>query len=51
MTDVFVVEFDDPAEYHAMSEEMLRMMAAATSDPDRFGEDVSITFGVNPDAG
>ena len=49
VTDVFVIEFDDPAEYHAMGEEMLRAMATS-GDPDRYGETVSILFGVNPDA-
>ena len=50
VTDVLIFECDDPADLHAMIEEMTRRMAES-GDPDRFGEDVSVTFGINPDAG
>jgi hypothetical protein len=50
VTDVLIFEFDDPADFHAYMEELMRGMAAS-GDPDRFGEDVSVTFGINPDAG
>jgi hypothetical protein len=49
VTDVLIFECDDPADFHAFSEDMTRRMAAS-GDPDRFGEDVSVTFGINPDA-
>jgi hypothetical protein len=50
VTDVLVFECDDPADFHAFVEDLTRGMAAS-GDPDRFGEDVSVTFGINPDAG
>jgi len=50
VTDVLVFEFDDPADFHAFSEDIMRRMAA-TGDPDRYGEDVRVIFGINPDAG
>jgi hypothetical protein len=50
VTDVLVFECDDPADFHAFSEDLTRMMAAG-GDPERFGQDVSVTFGINPDAG
>jgi hypothetical protein len=50
VTDVLIFECDDPADFHAFMEDLTRRMAAS-GDPDRFGEDVSITFGINPDAG
>ena len=49
VTDVLVFECDDPADFHAFTEEMTRRMAVS-GDPDRFGEDVSVVFGINPDA-
>ena len=49
VTDVMIFECDDPADFHAFSEELMRKMAAS-GDPDRYGEVVSITFGINPDA-
>jgi hypothetical protein len=50
VTDVLVFEFDDPAEFHAFSEELTRRMATG-GDPDRYGDDITLTFGINPDAG
>ena len=46
VTDVLVFECDDPADFHAF----LTRKMAASGDPERFGEDVSVTFGINPDA-
>lgn len=50
VTDVFVLEFDDPADYHAFHQELTSRMAES-GDPDRFGLTVATYFGVNPDAG
>lgn len=49
VTDVLIFECDDPADFHSFSEELTRRLAAG-GNPDRYGEDVSITFGINPDA-
>lgn len=49
VTDVLILECDDPANFHAFSEEMTRRLAAG-GDPDQYGEDVSVVFGINPDA-
>ena len=49
VTDVFVIEFDDPADYHDFFQELNRRLGES-GDPDRFGYAVSTRFGVNPDA-
>ncbi len=50
VTDVLIFECDEPSDFHAFVEDLTRGMAAGGGDPDRYGEDVSITFGINPDA-
>lgn len=50
VSDVFVVECDDLMELHNMSQELTQLLAKG-GDPERFGKDVSIWVGVNPDAG
>lgn len=50
VTDVFVIEFDDPGDYYDMFQELTTRMAES-GDPDRFGLTVATYFGVNPDAG
>jgi hypothetical protein len=49
VSDVFVAECDDVGDMHALMQELNQMMAQG-GDPDRFGKDVSIWVGVNPDA-
>ena len=51
VSDVFVVECDDVMDMHNLTQELNQMMGATGADPDRFGRDVSIWVGVNPDAG
>ena len=51
VTDVLIFECDDPADFHAFSEELTRRMAVGGDDPDRFGGEVRTIFGINPDAG
>jgi hypothetical protein len=50
-SDVFVFEFDDPADMHAFREDLEGALAkAAGADATRFGGTVHVTFGINPDA-
>lgn len=49
VTDVFVIECDDLMEVHQFNEELTQMLAAG-GDPERFGRDVTIWVGINPDA-
>jgi hypothetical protein len=51
VTDVFVMECDDVMDMHKLVQELNQMMGAAGGDPERFGTDVSLWAGVNPDAG
>ena len=51
VTDVFVMECDDVMEMHNLTQELNQMIAASGGDPDRFGREVTIWVGVNPDAG
>jgi hypothetical protein len=44
------MECDDVMEMHSLVQE-LNQMGASGGDPERFGKDVSIWVGVNPDAG
>jgi hypothetical protein len=50
VTDVFVVECDDVMDLHNMVQDLNKKMGELGGDPDRFGKDVSIWVGVNPDA-
>lgn len=50
VTDVFVMECDDMMDMHNLTQELHEMMGASGLDPDRFGKEVSIWAGVNPDA-
>jgi hypothetical protein len=50
VSDVFVMECDDVMEMHNLVQE-LNQMGSSGGDPERFGKDVSIWVGVNPDAG
>jgi hypothetical protein len=50
VTDVFVMECDDVMDIHNLVQDLNQKMGALGGDPDRFGKDVSIWVGVNPDA-
>jgi hypothetical protein len=50
VSDVFVMECDDPMDAHNMMQEMTQLMSK-NGDPERFGAEVRTWFGVNPDAG
>jgi hypothetical protein len=50
VSDVFVMECDDPMDMHSMVQELNNLMAK-DGDPERFGKSVSVIVGVNPDAG
>jgi hypothetical protein len=50
VSDVFVIECDDMMDMHNMVQELNEMMGASGGDPERFGKEVSIWAGVNPDA-
>jgi hypothetical protein len=49
VTDVFLVECDDALDAHNYMQDLTRLLAKG-GDPDRFGLDVKIWAGVNPDA-
>ena len=49
VTDVFLVECDDMLDAHNYVQDLTRLLAKG-GDPDRFGTDVKIWAGVNPDA-
>lgn len=49
VTDVFIVECDDPADFHDFYQELTRRLAEL-GDPDRYGQNVRVLLGVNPDA-
>ena len=49
VTDVFLVECDDMMDAHRYVQDLTRLLAKG-GDPDRFGTDVKIWAGVNPDA-
>ena len=51
VSDVFILECDDVMDAHNLMQELNQSMAGAGGDPDRFGKEVSIWAGVNPDAG
>jgi hypothetical protein len=51
VTDVFLMECDDMMDMHNLVQELNQMMGASGKDPDRFGKEVTIWVGVNPDAG
>jgi hypothetical protein len=48
-SDVMVFECDDPADFHALQEDINKALARG-GDPERFGRTVHVTFGINPDA-
>ena len=49
VTDVFLIECDDMLDAHNYVDDLTRALAKG-GDPDRFGVDVKIWAGVNPDA-
>jgi hypothetical protein len=49
VSDVFVMECDDPMDVHNLSQELTQLLAK-NGNPERFGVDVKIWFGINPDA-
>ena len=49
VSDVFVMEYDDPMDGHNLMQEVTQLMSR-TGDPDRFGETKVVWVGVNPDA-
>ena len=49
VSDLFIVEADDMLDMHNFTQELTRL-EADTGDPDRFGSEVRIWAGVNPDA-
>jgi hypothetical protein len=51
VSDVFVMECDDMMDMHNLIEDVHKALGADGNDPDRFGKDVTIWVGVNPDAG
>jgi hypothetical protein len=48
VTDIFVMECDDLMDAHEFNQEFTRRLAQK-GDPDRFGENVKLWVGVNPD--
>ena len=50
VTDVFVIECDDVMDMHNMVHEINEALGASGNDPDRFGREVALWVGVNPDA-
>ena len=50
VSDVFVMECDDPMDVHNLMQEMTHRLAR-NGDPERFGVDIKTWFGVNPDSG
>jgi len=50
VTDVFYIECDDLADFHAFSQEMDDIMASKGKNPESFGSTVSVWVGINPDA-
>jgi len=49
VSDVFVIECDDLMDVHNFNQEFTQLLSAG-GDPERFGKDVTIWVGVNPDA-
>ena len=49
VTDVFVVEADDMMDVHNFTQDLHRLESEG-GDPDRFGIEVAVWAGVNPDA-
>ena len=49
VTDVLLFECSDPGDFHEFHQELISRFAE-NGDPNRFGEDVEITLGINPDA-
>jgi hypothetical protein len=49
ISDVFLIECDDMLDAHSFTQDLTRLLAKG-GDPDRFGVDVKIWAGVNPDA-
>ncbi len=49
VSDVFVLECDDLMDAHNFQQELTQMLAQK-GDPERFGKDIRIVVGVNPDA-
>ena len=49
VSDVFLVECDDIMDAHNYMQDLTRLLAKG-GDPERFGTDVKIWVGVNPDA-
>jgi hypothetical protein len=49
VSDLFIVEADDMMDIHNFTQELTRLEAAG-GDPDRFGTEVRVWAGVNPDA-
>ena len=50
VSDVFIMECDDPMDAHNFNQDMTQLMAR-DGDPERFGVTVAIWTGINPDAG
>lgn len=49
VSDLFIVEADDMMDVHDFTQELTRLEAEG-GDPDRFGVEVKVWAGVNPDA-
>jgi hypothetical protein len=49
VSDVFLIECDEMSDAHNYMQDLTRLLAKG-GDPDRFGTDVKIWVGVNPDA-
>jgi hypothetical protein len=51
VSDVIVMEADDPADMHGFQEELERqMIKAGGGDSSKFGMTLDVLFGINPDA-
>lgn len=51
ISDVIVMEANDPADLHGFQDELDRLLyKAGGGDSSKFGRTVSVTFGINPDA-
>ncbi len=51
VSDVIVMEADDPADMHGFQEELERLLVKASGgDASKFGATLDVLFGINPDA-
>ena len=51
ISDVIIMEADDPADMHGFQEDLERLMIkAGGGDSSKFGETLDVMVGINPDA-